>query len=420
MSDNYNEILKEKKVYKDPVVSHKHRFFKLSLLAGVLVSIIVIGISYLVYYNTILDSESVFLNNIIKLSNRYSSLVDNIRPNYDLANNYTLDGSITVGDYNYNYSFISDNGKLMRTFKNNDKSVTYYYDNDLSYINISSLGDFYVEVDNKLKTIDDYKSSIDGVLNNFYNYIYGSVFNSSPYDVYNSLYNIDNYDNLINNIKNNFSTKIGSDKYIKKIYLENKEPIVEVYLELTHNDINKILGSSNNLVLDDNLSVAITMKNNAIDNSIKSIKIVINNKTNNTREVINYQDDVLLYTDNDGFVTKIEYKEDDNKAEIRVSKNDILYSVLSCAFKDGNNSYSYHVIDEIYNVDLKFIYDDIGYNYSIKTNIDNIMNSFEIGGSYAKVGDINIDSLQIVKYDDLNENQKILFNKSIKDQLFGN
>ena len=84
-----------------------------------------------------------------------------------------MDGSITVGDYNYNYSFISDNGKLMRTFKNNDKSVTYYYDNDLSYINISSLGDFYVEVDNKLKTIDDYKSSIDGVLNNFYNYIYG-------------------------------------------------------------------------------------------------------------------------------------------------------------------------------------------------------------------------------------------------------
>ena len=184
MSDNYNEILKEKKVYKDPVVSHKHRFFKLSLLIGVLVAIIVVGISYLVYYNTILDSESIFLNNIVKLANKYSVVVDNINPNYDLSGNYTLDGNITMGDVNYTYSFVSDGGKLMRTFKNNDKSVTYYYDNDLSYINVSSLRDTYVEVDNKLKTLDDYKSSIDDVQKNFYNFIYNSVFGSSPYEVY--------------------------------------------------------------------------------------------------------------------------------------------------------------------------------------------------------------------------------------------
>ena len=420
MSDNYNEILKEKKVYKDPVVSHKHRFFKLSLLIGVLVAIIVVGISYLVYYNTILDSESIFLNNIVKLANKYSVVVDNINPNYDLSGNYTLDGNITMGDANYTYSFVSDGGKLMRTFKNNDKSVTYYYDNDLSYINVSSLGNTYVEVDNKLKTLDDYKSSIDDVQKNFYNYIYNSVFGSSPYDVYNNLYNIDNYDNLIENIKNNFSTEVSSDKYIKKFYFENKEPIVEVNLELSKNDINNIFGSDNNLEIDDDLEVAITMKNNAIDNNIKSIKIVINNKTDNTREVINYQDNVLLYTDNEGSVTKVEFKENSDKFEIRVSKNDILYSVLSSTQGDGDNSYSYHIIDKIYSVDLQFVYDDVGYNYFVETNIDSVVNNFEIGGSYAKIGSIDVGQLKTVKYNDLSENEKILFNKSIKEHLFGN
>lgn len=420
MSDNYNEILKEKKVYKDPVVSHKHRFFKLSLLIGVLVAIIVVGISYLVYYNTILDSESIFLNNIVKLANKYRVVVDNIKPNYDLSGNYTLDGSITIGDANYNYTFVSDGGKLMRTFNNNNKSVTYYYDNDLSYINVSGLGDTYVEVDNKLKTFDDYKNSIDSLSKNFYNYIYDSILGSSPYDLYNSLYNVDNYDSLINNIKTNFSTEVSSDKYIKKFYLENKEPIVEVNLELSKNDINNILGSDNNLEIDDDLEVALTMKNNAIDNSIKSIKVVINNKTDNTREVINYQGNVLLYTDNEGAVTKIEFKENDNKFEIRVSKNDILYSVLSSTRGDGDNSYSYHIIDKIYSVDLEFIYDDVGYNYSVESNIDSVVNNFEIGGSYAKVGSIELGQLKTVKYDDLSENEKILFNKSIREQLFGN
>ena len=49
MENDYSDILKEKKVYEDPVVSHEHKFFKLSIFVAILITLIIIGISYLVY-----------------------------------------------------------------------------------------------------------------------------------------------------------------------------------------------------------------------------------------------------------------------------------------------------------------------------------------------------------------------------------
>lgn len=419
MSDNYNEILKEKKVYEDPVVSHEHKFFKLSIFVAILITLIIIGISYLVYYNTILDSESIFLNNIQTLTSKYEIFYNNIKPNYNLSKSYTLEGNISIDNINYNYSFIKDNNKIKRTFQNNNNSIMYYYDSDLSYIKLSNLGDIYIEKDNNLYTIEEYQNNLNSIKDNFYNYIYDSIFNTSPYNIYNKLYNIDNHNKVINNIKTNFNTNISSNKYLKKFYLENKEPIVEINLSLTTPDINSIL-ENNNLQVKDNYNIVITMKNNAIDNSIKSIKVVINNKTKDTRSVITYQSDSIEFVDDDGNTTKYTLTKNSNVNYIKVYKNDILYSVLSLKIENNTNTYEYHIIDNIYNVKLTLDYNKTEYNYKLETNIDNNLKNIEVSGTYKGEGALSEDIKNTINYNDLNINDQTIFDKSIKNHLFGN
>ena len=419
MSDNYNEILKEKKVYEDPVVSHEHKFFKLSIFVAILISLIIIGISYLVYYNTILDSESIFLNNIQKLTSKYEIFYNNIKPNYNLSRNYTLEGNISIDNINYTYSFIKDNNKIKRTFQNNNNSIMYYYDSDLSYIKLSSLGDTYIEKDNNLYTIEEYKNNLNSIKDNFYNYIYDSIFNTSPYNIYNKLYNIDNHNKVINNIKTNFNTNISSNKYLKKFYLENKEPIVEINLSLTTPDINSIL-ENNNLKVKDDYNIVITMKNNAIDNSIKSIKVVVNNKTKDTRSVVTYQSDSIEFVDVDGNTTKYTLIKNSNVNYIKVYKNDILYSVLSLKIENNTNTYEYHIIDNIYNVKLTLDYNKNEYNYKLETNIDNNLKNIEVSGTYKGEGALSEDIKNTINYNDLSINDQTILDKSIKNHLFGN
>ena len=65
-------ILKEKKVYEESVSKNRHPMLKRFFLLGIFLSIIIIGISYIIYYKTILANESIFLNNMTKIINNYS------------------------------------------------------------------------------------------------------------------------------------------------------------------------------------------------------------------------------------------------------------------------------------------------------------------------------------------------------------
>ena len=105
MSDKYDEILKEKPKYADPepLISKKNKYFKISLLVGIILSLIVILISYIFYYNIVLASESIILNNINKVVKKYNYIYSDIVPSYLDQNNYSIDSTISYNDRKYNY-----------------------------------------------------------------------------------------------------------------------------------------------------------------------------------------------------------------------------------------------------------------------------------------------------------------------------
>lgn len=418
MENDYSDILKEKKVYEESVSKNRHPMLKRFFLLGIFLSIIIIGISYIIYYKTILANESIFLNNMTKIINNYSILYKNIGFNYDLSNNYTLDGNVNAGGNKYRYSFIKDGSKLKRTFSNQNNVSSYYYDGDLNYVKSSKLGNSYIEKEYFLYNIEDYSNKYLKIINNFYDYLYNTLLNNNIEEIYQGFYNIDNYNYVLNNINNNYNN-IVSNNYIRKFYFENKRPIVEVDLVLDSNDINNILGNgSNNLEVKDDLEVSIIMKNGAIMNNIKNIKIIINNKTTKERIVINYKNNIIEYSDNNGNKSKITLTVNNNNFSLKYYSNDVLYSVLSGDGDNGKYIYNYQVIDKVYNLKISIKNINNNYSFLLESNIDNNIDNILIDGTFVNEGSIEEDVNDVIKYNNLTDIQKNILNSGIKQMLF--
>lgn len=100
----YDSILKEKKkTSSETTAQDKKSFptFSLSLIA----TIIIIVVSYTVYYNTILAKDQIIINNLSILKEQYKNIIDNLY--IDSFSSDNIEGQITINDTN-NYSFIKD------------------------------------------------------------------------------------------------------------------------------------------------------------------------------------------------------------------------------------------------------------------------------------------------------------------------
>ena len=161
MSNDYDSILKEKKVYEEEPSSNS--VFPKFIILGLFISLIIIVVSYSVYYNSILSGESILLNNSLKIINKYSTITKGFNNNYNLSDNYTLDGNVSINNFKYKYKFKKDGNKIEKIFSNNNKDIIYYYDSDLSYIKLSSLSDKYITFNNELLSIDSYKKDYDDI-----------------------------------------------------------------------------------------------------------------------------------------------------------------------------------------------------------------------------------------------------------------
>ena len=415
MGNKYDAILKEKKVYDDWPVDNKHKYFKLSIFFSLLVALLIVVISYVIYFNTVLDNQSIFLNNIEMIKIDYADIFNNIKFPYDLESNHVIEGNIDVGNDNYKYSFQKDANKILRTISNENKNITYYDDGQSSYIKISGLGDFYVKENKKLNSLNRYRKTVKSVKEDFNNYLYSSFLDKNSYELFNQIYNFSNFDAIKKTIKNNYQTNISSDKYIRKVYFDGGRPVVEVSLSLEKGDINSILGESTGLVVKDDYKVNITMKNDAIDNSINSIKIVINNSTKNTREVIEYKNGIIYYTNKNSDKYSINY--DASKNTIRIKKNDVLYSFVQIASKNNTSIYTYKVIDKIYTISLSVEKVKNNFSYSIETNIENVPKALKISGEYGNGKSINEDVSKAVSLDSLSIGQQNYYKKSISELL---
>ena len=416
MAKEYDTILKEKKVYEETSKSSNNKYFKLFFFLGIIVSLLVIVISYVIYYNTILDNESIFFNNLVKLKENYYSIYKDIRFDYDIKNNYTIVGNMDVGNNNYDYTFNKYANKVKKVIFNSDKNITYYYDGRDSFVKISSLGDFYIRDNkNQLNDLKYYKDNIKSIKKDFNSYLYNSILEKNSYDLFNQLYNIDNLGTIVSNIKDNYRTNITSDKYIRKFYFDGKNPIVEVNLILEKNDINNILGVNSGLQIKDDYQLNITMKNSAISNEIKEIKVVINNKTKNTRQVLLFVSKVLYYTDSKDNKYSIKYNEDKN--HIQIKKNNVLTSVVQISAKNNTNIYNYKEIDKIYTISLSVEKVKNNFEYGIETNIDDVARAVKISGEYKKGEAINENTVNAINLDSLNLEQQKIYKKSIKELL---
>ena len=420
MSDKYDEILKEKPKYADPepLISKKNKYFKISLLVGIILSLIVILISYIFYYNIVLASESIILNNINKVVKKYNYIYSDIVPSYLEQNNYSIDSTISYNDRKYNYLYVKNGKEQSRTFSNEDRFITFYTVNSKNYIKTSNIP-YYIEREESKKNLSDINTMKQSLELEPTAFIYSELFNGESTDLSKNYYNLDNVNKTIDDIRNNFNSYISKDKYIKKLYLLNKKLIVEVNLSLNTNDLNSILGD-NSLEINDNLNVNITTKNDAITNEIDNVKVVINNETLNKRTVITYDNKSVTITDDKGTNKKIVFNKKSNYYDVKFYNNNILYSVLS--LENGSNKYvyAYRVIDKLYSINLEVNKDKDDVKYKMETNINNQTNKFEVVSSYSKISTMKEKLNNVKKYEYVTIDIQEELNKTTEQILFGN
>ncbi len=366
MSDKYDEILKEKPKYADPepLISKKNKYFKISLLVGIILSLIVILISYIFYYNIVLASESIILNNINKVVKKYNYIYSDIVPSYLDQNNYSIDSTISYNDRKYNYLYVKKGKEQSRTFSNEDRFITFYTVNSKNYIKTSNIP-YYIEREESKKNLSDINTMKRSLELEPTAFIYSELFNGESTDLSKNYYNLDNVNKTIDDIRNNFNSYISKDKYIKKLYLLNKETL-------------------------------------------------------NKRTVITYDNKSVTITDDKGTNKKIVFNKKSNYYDVKFYNNNILYSVLS--LENGSNKYvyAYRVIDKLYSINLEVNKDNNDVKYKMETNINNQTNKFEVVSSYSKISTMKEKLNNVKKYEDVTIDIQEELNKTTEQILFGN
>ncbi len=375
--DNYDSILKEKKTYDNDIVSvpKKGKFTKFFIIDVILV-IICVFFSYLFYYCNILTSSNVFFNDINKFQTMGSMILKPLNIKFS-DESYSLNGDLSFDNYQYQYDVIRDHNALKMSFSNQKHHLIYYLDGSNSY------------------------TLFDTLVNHKYVKI--------------------NHDNLFNafvNLKSNFRNVISDDDFIKRFYLKGMTPIVEVNLVLNKEKIIQLLNSS---AIKDDIELMFTFRNHAISNEIIDGKLVILNKSKNTRYVISLQGDSLKFTDNAGIVTEVVYQFNHSDFILKFNKNDNLYSIFTGTKKENSYVYSYQVIDKIYNLGLKVDYlndkNDYQFSSNIKENGLSLEKSFHLSFSYRPDGVLEEDITSSVDYSSLKKEVREEFDSSIEEFL---
>jgi len=374
---DYDSILKEKKNYEEPISTKDNGpkpfpWFKIDLLCLILI----LTISYIIYYTTILTPKQIFLNDIKIVANKYQSILEQL--NLEILNkpNYNLVGTINLNDKTYDFSLNKTEDKTNLNLTLNKENLTYYDISSQKYIKLSNFKDQYYQLTN----------------------------------------NDNNYLNIASNLKKYLTNNLNEDKFIKKFYLTGTTPIVESNLVLNNNDIKTALNLTNQ---NDSYEVLFTFKNHAITNKIINMKITINNLTTSQRGVILYENGHLTYNE-DTQILKFQLEEKNKDFTLKFYKDDILFSVLTGTSQEKSYQYTYQVIDKIYNITLNISKENNNNNYKITSKIekDGIINTqnLNINLQYSdKIKIENTDLSNAINYETLTEEEKNQYQTSINN-----
>ena len=306
--DNYDSILKEKKVYADPEPLIKKTKYTKYFVIDFFVILIVLVVSYFIYYHNVLSPKNVIINDVSYFEDIGKQILLPLQ--IDFNSDYAFSGNFNIDNLAYKYDLVRNDKNMQLKLSLNDKSAFYYLDNNIMYANFSDfLKDSYIESNNKYNWINMYREYIE------------------------------NYDSVLN----------SDIQLFKKFYIEKTTPIVEVTCILKKDDINRLFGTT--LVLDD-FEVTLTFKNNAITNEIVDGKLVVNNKTKDNRNVITYKKNTFIFTDNEGESVKYFLEITKSKFSLKLYKSDELYSMFFGNKTSDGYSYNYQVMDKIYKLAL--------------------------------------------------------------------
>ena len=111
-------------------------------------------------------------------------------------------------------------------------------------------------------------------------------------------------------------------------------------------------------------------------------------------------------------------KMNNNNFSLKYYSNDVLYSVLSGDGDNGKYIYNYQVIDKVYNLKISIKNINNNYSFLLESNIDNNIDNILIDGTFVNEGSIEEDVNDAIKYNNLTDIQKNIFNSGIKQMLF--
>ena len=367
--ENYDSILKEKKVYADPEPLIKKTKYTKYFVIDFLVVFIVLVISYFIYYHNVLSPKNVIIDDVSYFEGIGKQIL--IPLNLDFNSDYAFSGTFNINELVYNYDIVRHDKNMQLNLSLNNKNAVYYLDNNIMYANFSDfLKDSYIESNNKYNWINMYREYVE-----------------------------------------NFSDILSSDvQLFKQFYIENATPIVEVTCILKKDDINRLFGTT--LVLDD-VEATITFKNNAITNEIVDGKLVINNKTKDNRNVITYQKNTFIFTDNEGKSVKYFLEIMKSKFSLKVYKSDELYSMFFGNKTSDGYSYNYQVMNKIYKLGLNIKNgENIEYEFSSSIGEDSQHikeKKFSIFRFDNKSLDNKVDILNKKNYSSLSDEEKKIY-----------
>lgn len=318
---NYDSILKEKVKYEDPlplITESEKKKFPWLLIDVILISLVLI-ISYIIYYNTILAPDKIFYQDMKFLIEKYNPIIEPL--NLKEINSMTrVEGILKLNNKEYNYIITKNDNKTKLDFSNQNNTLTYYKSDDEQYIKLSNYISDYIKLNNStIKNKEQIETSLSA---------------------------------------------INKEKYKKNIYLDNKIPIVEANLILKSEDINNIIGISN-------YEAILTFKNHALTNQIINIKIAITNTKTNKRYLITYQNNELTFKSEEKEPIKLILTNKNNDFTLKFYQNDTIYSVLTGTKESADYLYTYQIIDKIYNINLRITKQENNYQYELTSKIEN-------------------------------------------------
>lgn len=357
MSNKYDSVLKEKKKYEE-VIDDRHFLRRYLLLFNFLAVILILLISFSIYFFNILKPSRIIYDDLIDFFDYIDILYDKVLIDDKFNSSYNLSGNMSINlDTNY-----EDNDDILFL---NDLNLEYSILEKDKSRSVSIKGDDY--------SYKYFENGKKGYLN------YEDKFIS--YDLINSSYYLKDYKNALIKILDFLYKELDKSNLKKSVFIHDEKLVVSVDLSLSGSYINKVYSNmikeleddgrvlpsflKKNKLVSDTAKYQINIKNGVFDNDLVSFKMIIND--NDYRGVITYSGDTLEYNDGNT-VSKCVLKKEGDDFVIRFYVGDKMKYVLSGKGNDNSYVYTYHVIEVVDNFKIRIKRENNKYDYSFEVN----------------------------------------------------